>query len=92
MDGSINTGNFKSERYDAKGILKYTNGSTLRGEWDKGDLDGKAILTTAKGYIMKYENDIKKSYHKRKKYSRSVTKKNIKYFNPAGREITEKEF
>ncbi len=91
-EGNIYTGNFKEGSYDGKGLLKYPNGSVLECKWEDGYVDGKAILTSSKGYILKYENEIKKSYNKRKVYSRSFTKKDIKCYNPDGKEITETEF
>jgi hypothetical protein len=91
-DGKMYTGNFKENRYEGKGIIKYADGSTLEGNWDGGNIDGKAIFTSYTGYVVKFENEIKKSYYKRKEYSRSVTKQNIKCYDPNGKEINELEF
>ena len=91
-DGNIYTGNFKDGEFDGKGILKYADGSILEGIWDAGYVDGKAKLISAKGYVIMYENEIIKSIYKRKVYSRSFSKKNIKYYNPDGKEITEQEY
>jgi hypothetical protein len=91
-EGKMYTGNFKEGRYEGKGIIKYADGSTLEGNWDGGNIDGKAIFTSYTGYVVKFENEIKKSYYKRKEYGRSVTKQNIKCYDPNGKEINELEF
>ncbi len=91
-DGSSYTGNFDDGYRDGKGILKNADGSTLVGKWDRGDIDGKGVLTSANGYVMKYENDIEKRVSKGKEYGRSTRQKNIKYYSPDGKEITEAEY
>lgn len=91
-DTSVYTGQFKSGAWDGKGIVTYKDGSTLKGDWEQGYLDGKGILTSAKGYIMQYVNEIEKKKHKGKVYSRSFSQKNIKYYSPDGKEITEGEY
>lgn len=91
-NGYSYTGNFKDGAYHGKGVVKNVDGSTLDGTWDEGYLDGKAILTSAKGYVKRYVSDIEKSKHKGKVYSRSITEKDIKYYNPGGKEILEAEY
>jgi len=92
VDGSVYTGQFKSGAWDGKGVVTYIDGSTLEGKWDDGYLDGKAIQTSVKGYVMQYVNEIEKKKHKGKVYSRSFSKKNVKYYSPGNKEISEAEY
>ncbi|MEO7444410.1 MAG: hypothetical protein ABIT96_06615 [Ferruginibacter sp.] len=93
-DKGMYTGNFKDGSYDGKGVLKYTDGSTLEGKWVSGIIEGKATLTSANGYVLKYVNDIEKKLinGKGSGYSRTITTKNLKYYSPYGKEISEAEY
>lgn len=44
-------GTWKRGRYDGKGVYTYANRDVLKGEWENGLLEGRAVLTTRDGRI-----------------------------------------
>lgn len=83
--GEIRKGKFENGTAEGKGVFKYKDGSVFEGEWQNGEKIGKGKLTTLKGYKKTSTIELDKKYRK-------YNEKNINYFNPNGKEISELEY